>query len=330
MTVFFAGGELEAFTSWDATSIEVTNIGATIPMDSTYARCAIRTGNSNISAYIETPDYTSATTSWTHFEFNPHILAGGISTHTSWYNDVGTEVFRILRSPTGGQFWQCQYWSGSVWTNIGSTLNLTSFVTINVDVKIACGASGSFELYRDGVLMLSGSATMTAVTNIARVRFWCSQTTNLYGGYISQVICTDVPTVGWKLYTKPPTGNGANTAFTNDYTAVDELALNNADYIESTVANDIETFTGAALTLTSGVVKGVVVSAKALTVAGAPANLQLAVRRGATDYFSASNALTVGFAPYINIWETDPSTAADWVRADAAAAATEFGVKSIT
>jgi hypothetical protein len=324
MTVFFAAGELEAYTVSGPVT-ESTNSGT---YDTACARCSIRPFT-NTADYAESPVYTSATTSWTHFEVTTGNSAGTSgNTLITWYNSSATAVFRLQF--TGSGVLQAQYWNGSAWTNIGSTTTLSVSVRYIIDLKIICGSSGSFELYLNQTLTLSGSASMGSVTNIARHRLQ-TPTSGGTGGGFSQIICADVSTVGWKLYLKPPTGNGANTAFTGTFADVDETSLNDADYIESVAANDVETYTGAAMTFASGAVKAVVVSARALNIATGPQNMQLALRRSSTNYFTADVAgIGTGFAPFLGIWETDPSTGAAWTSANAALAANEFGVKSTT
>ena len=45
------------------------------------------------------------------------------------------------------------------------------------------------------------------------------------------MIVATVPTIGWHVYTNPPTGNGANTAFTGAFGDVDEVVLNDVELI---------------------------------------------------------------------------------------------------
>lgn len=320
MTILYAGGEDEAFTL-GGSAVGVTTAST---FDSTYARGSLSTGTS--TGTIDTPVFSSATTFWLHFDYYPNSGGSGAQI-IQLYNSSGTVVFKL--NVASSLVIQPQYYNGAGFTNIGTTYTATSATRVVFDLKVVCGGSGSFELYANGTLVSSGSASMTSVDNIAKVRMTSLQTN--VASYFSQVICADVATVGWKLHLKPPTGNGANTAWTGAFGDVDEAVLSDADFISSAAANDIETYTGAALSLGSGTVKGVVVSARAKNDGAAPQNLQLALRRGSTNYFSGNvSGIGAGYLPFQNIWETDPSTSAVWTAANAADAATEFGVKSIT
>lgn len=338
MTIYFAGGETEAFVvSSSAQVAESTTTAAS--WDSAYARCSIRLSNGSApstSDYAETPTLSaSLTTCWVHWEWYYNSTTGNSgSTMLTLYNSSATAVFRLQFTSAG--VLQPQYWNGSAWTNLGSTFSISLAVKYTFDLKLVCGGSGSAEFYSGGILQVGvgGSASMTSVTNVQKVR-WNNNTTNgsnANQSQISQCIVADVSTVGWKFHLKPPTGDSStNTAFTGTFADVDETVLSTADFIQSSAANDVETFTGAALTLGSGTVKAVVVSGLAKNSATGPQNLQFALRRGSTNYFSSSvSGISNGYLPFQNIWETDPSTSSTWTTANAGSASTEFGVKSIT
>jgi hypothetical protein len=320
MTIPFAGGETEAFTIISGTVAESTSGGT---YDSTYSRCSIAiTGSTGV---LNSLALGSLATAWTHFEYNTAFISNAARTHIQWLNSSGTAVFRLQYSAGGGVL-QAQYWNGSAWTNIGSTFSITTS-RASIDVKIVCGGSGSMEVYLAGSLVTSGSASMTSVTNIDKVQLL----DNISGStsYYSQVIVATSSTVGWKFFTKPPTGNGANTAWTGTFADVDETVVSDADFITTAVANDVETYTGAALSLGSGTVKAVVVSMRAKNDGVSPVNIQGALRRSSTNYFSGNLSINSGYGPMVAIWETDPSTSAAWVGSDAASATIEFGAKAI-
>ncbi len=330
MTVAFAAAEAEAFTASSANVIESTTVGQ---FDASYARCGIRLGLSGVGENILTPVFTSLTTAWVHWEWRYNTTSGmsGLTMQTL-YNSSGTAVFRLQFTATS--VLQMQYWNGSAWTNIGSTTTLTASVLYTFDLNVVCGASGAAQFFIGGVSTLSGSASMTSVTNIAQLQFTRVTTsgTGAEQSWVSQIIVDDVSTVGCKYFSKPPTGNsGTNTAFTGAFGDVDETVLSQADFIESTSANDVETFTGAAITLGSGTVRAVTVTGQAKVAATGPQNMQFALRRSSTNYFGSNvTGLAAGYKPFCGVFTTDPSTTNPWVAADAAAAATEFGVKSIT
>lgn len=334
MSVYFAGGEGEAFVVSTASVIESTTVAGS--WDATYARCSMRlsAGASPLTSdYAETPVFSSITTCWVHWEWYFNSTTGNNgTTMLTLYNSGGTAVFRLQFTSAGVV--QPQYWNGASFTNIGSTYSVSIATRYIFDLKVVCGGSGSMEFFVNSVSQLSGSASMASVTNVQKVR-WNNNTTNGSNSnqtQISQCIVADVSTVGWKYHLKPPTSDSAtNTAFTGTFADVDETIMATADFVQSSSANDVETFLGAALSLGSGSVKAVVVSAYAKNSATGPQNMQLALRRGSTNYFSSNvTGLSTGYLPFVNVWDNDPATASAWTTTNAGAAATEFGVKSIT
>ena len=319
MTPLFAGGELEAFKIVAGTPDE--NIDFT-RYDTNCARCAIRMSNNCV---VETPAFTASSSLWVHWESH-HISGYGISSLVL-VNGSGTALFRVRE--TSADNLQMQYWNGSAWTNIGSAVSVVGYAQRVIDIKLVGGSSGSAEFYLGGTFQTSGSASMTSVTNITKAQW--GESTLSQSTWLSQMIVADTSTIGHKFYLRPPTGNGVNTAWTGDCTSVDELAITDADYIESGTASQVETFTHAAITLPSGqAVKAVVVSARAAAAAGGPQNMQFAIRRGSTDYFSSSvSGLASGYAPFVGIFVNDPSTSAQWTSSNAGSVSTEFGLKSI-
>ncbi len=330
MAIDFAGTELEAFIPSDANTVENSGNSG---FNSSVVRCSIRVGNGAIAHYVETPVTTSRTECWTHWDWwVGSSTSNSGSTLITLFNSSGTAVFRLQF--TGSLSLQAQYWNGSAWTNIGSTYSISITTRYTFDLKLICGASGSFALYVNGTgsPVMSGSASMTAVDNIAKRRWNACTSANGASNnftHLSQVIVSDVSTLGHLYYSKPPTANGANTSWTSDYTAVDEVVLSTADFIESTVAGDVETFTGAAISIPTGVVKAVVVSTQSKNAASGPQNIQGCIRKGGTNYYSSNiSGIGISYTPIQAIFETDPSTSTAWTLADAGAASLEFGVRS--
>lgn len=317
MTIGFAGSEQEAFVATGAATWTTTS-GF---FDSTYSRGGLSVTSSTA---FTTPSFTGGpftTEVWFHGRLR---FAGGTGTGNlvSIYNGSGTEIFRLAAA--SGPVLQMSYWNGASFTNIGSGVSYAASTAYEIDMHVVLGGSGSAELFIDRASATSGSASMTSLTSFDKAAV---RGNNSSCGW-SQVICADVSTVGWKLYTLPPTGNGTGTAFIGDYTAVDEGTLDDADFVESTGSGDVETFTYTPPTLGSGTVKAVVVSGRVKN--SAAENAQLVIRRSGTNYFTSNlSGLGAGFAPFVNIRETDPATSAAWTQANAVAAGNEFGIKHV-
>jgi hypothetical protein len=337
MTVYFGGGERTALNP-SPNAIEDTSLaGASVPYDVTYARVGLAFTDSQTQAdywkaTLQDPTTgaaTSITTFGIHFDARtPNALSGGPYDFMVAFNSVGTAVFKVTRTALT---YQMQYWDGSSWVNTGSTVALSNSGFYTLDFVGVCGASGSVDFHVNNSLQTSGSISDADCNNIAEIRLYQAWTFNV-GTVFSQVIVADESTVGWKAYTKFPTSDSAvNVQWTGSYADVDEAVTNVGDFVESTAANDVRTYLGAALSLgTQVTVKAVIVSFVALKVATGPQNIQGAMRLSGTNYFGPSvSGLGSGYGAFSWIRALNPSTGVTWTRSEAASAAVEFGMKSI-
>jgi hypothetical protein len=239
----------------------------------------------------------------------------------SFYS-AGTEVFRVTASGTLGSATTIKmyYWSGSGFVLIGGAgFTISKAVLNTLDFHLN---STTAEAYCNGTLRASGTATMTAVANIDRHSLL--QPNGAYAW--SEMIVADQPTITYRLKTLPITANGTNTDWTGSYTDVDEIIYNDGTFISEATANKVSTFAIGAPTIT-GTVQALVVTSRTNAAPGGPQHVELAVKSGATTYFSASQALGLGYSANVAVWMTDPNGSAPWT--PTTANAVEYGVKSI-
>ncbi len=319
MSLLFFGGELTDFSP--ATSDTFESATASY-FNATFARCAVRV-NQYLS-YADSPNFGAQTDFW----FRGDCALNSIASTRQIYgflNNAGTEVFRVTVSGSVSNVTlQMQYLLLGVWTNIGASISLGMSAVQTFDLNVFVDAAGFAKLYVGGTERISATGIdLTGITDIAQIRLRSPNE-----AYHSQIIAADEPTIGLRLLTRYPNGTGATAAWTGGSTDIDEIVNNDADFINSSTANQVETVTQTGPAITGYVVRAVGVSARAKRGASGPANLQLALRSGGTDYFSASKALSVAYAPYQNIWAQNPATTADWV--NTAIDTIQPGVKSIT
>lgn len=336
MTILHAGGELSAFIAPVLGTSDVTEVTTAGEFNATYARSAISVGG-NSGTKFSTPQFASSTDFWLHCEKK---TVGSTSQGTvnviEFFNSSGTNVVR-LTNQTGFASavgtWRPEIWNGSTWqAGAGTAFTHTSSSIIIVDVHIVVGGSTTtVDLYHGGALQASVSVSTTAVSNIASVSFknHDSSSPTRY----SQIICTDAEnTIGMKLATMVPNANSAvNTAWTGDYTAIDEATtVDDTDFISGANDGDVETYGCTDATVVSGMtVKALVVTARVKKGATGPQNVQAAVRIGSTNYYSGNlSNVTSGFGPVVGVFTQDPSTSAAWNVTNLNAA--EIGLKSVT
>lgn len=328
MTILFQGAEMASFTPSDSTVKEYTSSES---YNSSYARCSITCDGA--TNYAEGTPSASATDYWIHFDMviDP-VASGTAATRLSVYDSSGNERLRFKYSDGSTFTVGVDYWTGASFTSAGTfSLDMGSIRQV-IDIRVVCNSgSGSIDVYVAGTNRLSAAVSTTSITNLRKFRFLggtvASLTTNTR---FSQVIVADEPTVGWRLVTCRASGAGATTDWTGSYTEIDETIYVDGDFINSSVADQVELFTNTATaSMTGHSVRSVAVAARAKRGASGPANIRMALRSAGTTYFSSGDiALGLGYTPVQTIWETDPATTSDFLAS--AITSLQFGVKSIT
>lgn len=329
MTILFMGGELGSFIPSDSNAGEDSTSGY---FDSNFARTSARATGS--TAYVESWEWAGQTDLWIHLELKQNAAISSASLHPTYVfmDSSGNEKIRLACSinvTTGIGTWALQL-NNAGWATMGSTFeaNVLSRQTIDIHLTVN-SATGVADLYLSGTKRISNaSVDLSTVSNIAQCRGYGKTVTISATQAFSQIIVATTSTIGMRLMTFYASGTGASDTWTGTYTSIDEAVYSDADFIWSASANEVELFAGTLVgSLTGYSVAAVGVSARAKTDGTGPTNIQLAVRTGATNYFSSSQALDAGYGAFLNIWEDNPNTTIDWTVADISTL--QFGVKSI-
>lgn len=223
----------------------------------------------------------------------------------------------------------------ATFTNTIQADNAAHFFAIHLNLH---DTTGKFEVYVDKALAASftGDTIRAGYTQINKFHLGNPNgsagtvTTDMDWSEIIVAGGGEVP-IDYRLKTHTPNANGANTAWTGDYTAIDETGINDADLITTANANDKETFgcTDLVSGTTDRACRAVVVASRCKLGATGPQNLKHAVRISGTDYLSSNVAglTSAQFVPTQTIWETSPATSAKWTVAEINAM--EIGVQAI-
>jgi hypothetical protein len=262
---------------------------------------------------------------YVHFEEKG---GGAVVEHTAFGLFAGsTENFRLRQTRVdSARVWTFQYLNSSaVWTAIGSSLTLsTGRADYDIYVNITNGDAALYVRGSD----LGASATglsLGHMSGITKLRSY----SDFSARYISQVIADTDSTIGRRIATAYPSGVGANTSWTGSYTEVDEIVLNDADFINSATADQLESYAITVPSLTGYVVQDVTVSTRAKRGSAGPQSMRHVLRSSSTNGLSGSDiALTAAYAPQQTTFTTDPATSAAWV--NTAVASVQPGAKSIT
>lgn len=193
--------------------------------------------------------------------------------------------------------------------------------------------NGRLQIWINGVSVFNftGDTIGGSLGQAAKIHFQSMGVNSDNYGRYSGVLVADTDTRAMRLVQRLPTGNGAQTGWTGDYTSIDETGVNDADFITSASVGDTETFTFADLPseFANSPIAAVVLSGRMQGSLTSPTALRGIARIGTTDYEEdVSNPMTTSYGPTQIIFPLNPSNVAEWTASDINAA--EFGFKSIS
>lgn len=330
MSIYAVGGEADCFEPVSGQTYATETTSGRFEANASRGAMRITQASSELELYFPGGNVTEA---YIHM----YLYQEAVTTENDWIRIktvANGNAFRIgLESD--GRWSLYKYSGGSFGTALvtsASPVVVSGLATIDIYLK-RHATTGEFSVYKDGTLVVSYTGDTTGdAANFGRIH-WKGLTGATNELNLSQVIIASENTIGWKLQTNYPNSNSAtNTAWTNDYTAVDEFAYDSGDYIETNSTGQVETYGATDINAAYATynVKALVIATRASNDSGsAVADIQGALRVSATNYFSANLSLTKDSAEHSvqAIFETNPNTAAAW--SQAAVNAAEIGLKSV-
>lgn len=128
-----------------------------------------------------------------------------------------------------------------------------------------------------------------------------------------------------------PDGAGESTGWTAstglNYQCVDETPFNDADYVESSAANNRDLYTVQNVAAATGTVKAVQVIGRAFKTDAGARTMALLNKSGTTETVGTTINLASSAAFYTDLWETNPDTGTAWTISTANAV--QIGVKDL-
>ncbi|MDO8562376.1 MAG: hypothetical protein Q7S25_00875, partial [Candidatus Limnocylindria bacterium] len=222
--------------------------------------------------------------------------------------------------------------------------NVYNFIEFKVTIN---SVTGSYEVRVNGAvdanLSASGVNTRGVGTNNSTnmLRVGGVAGANTLGAYIDDLYICDLSGAANNDYLGDvrvqallPNAAGAHSQWTPsggavaNYTMVDEATPNDdTDYNSDATVGDIDTYAFSDLTPTTGTVKAVQTVIDARKDDAGTRTIAPVVREGGVDYVGPNHNVGTTYAFQMDIYETDPATAAAWTVA--AVNGDEFGVKVI-
>lgn len=295
--------------------------------DDAISRCALRGHQDNGSGWVahNLGDFEDF---WLSFRVRAQGTTPLVGrTPVVIYDTTNTARFRFVVVENSGRKWQGQYWNGSAWVDVGgAAYTYASDTTKTITLRLNQSAN-EMTVWSDNFGHTSGTIPMSGWSGIRRVDMlsWCDNTNHGF----SEFIWGNEPILFHRYITRWPTANGDLTDGTGSYADVDEITLSDVDAIVLETSGHSKTFVKGTATFPTGDVRTVKVSSKVgnMPASGAQ-NVKARLRKGGVNYDQAANF--EGFANsnplYEAYWTQDPSTSANWGRADAASTALQFGL----
>lgn len=339
--IYFAGGEDIDFLFQG--NIVINTGGATYR--TTFARCSMDNQGSTAfdAIFNKIPFSVGANPFWAAARLGQTSPGGQINTEQFKLADV-SRITRIrLRLTNASNAPQTGAVEKVTAAGVATLLFNVSFVYDTVNPGTECtqfawhvkyAVAGFCELYYKGVLLgsFTGDVTTDGITDLAYIVL--GHNNNGPRNFWSEVMVTDFDNRACTLQTFAPVANGNTHNFDTGTPAaanVNEVTLNLATLDGSTTAAQIDEYTTGAVAAGTFDVAAYGVSAFASKGTSGPSKIDLAVRTGAADFFSADQVLDVFYNDFQNWWTLNPNTAAAWLTSQiGSTAGFNIGVKSVT
>lgn len=205
---------------------------------------------------------------------------------------------------------------------------------IEIRVKIH-DTEGLAQVKVDGEMVIdfSGDTKPGTDTQIKLLRLGYAET-NYYGNaYYDDFIIDDADWIGnTKIQAILPNAAGNATHWDpsagDNYACVDERPASDTDYVSTNTADEIDLYAASNLSGSIGSVKCVQLQARcAYEGSPTPTHLQLGLRSGGANYFSANKTPPASFGQSVYaLWDTNPADSEAWEGADVNAL--EIGFKA--
>lgn len=319
MTILWCGGEDIDFPAGAPVSVDTTSSR----FSSTYARNALYNSGAGNTSSRSLPFAGGAVTScWLH----ANVLANpsGVGTRAPLIglglNSTAFIALYVGIDTVNGLKLALYSYDGTTATKLAAETGASiNGVLCPIDMQVInYGASATVNVYYNGNLVISFTGNV-AVSGVTALDCVC-----IPGGsgffaftYTSEYIVADADTRAMRLLTMAPNAAGDTNNWTNGYTNINPVTINDANVIfVNTTGQD---FQANLIDLPAGLfsVNAVKVAARAEVTAGAtPTGLKLGVKTGGTINVDGGHSLSAGFATYERLMNTNPVTTNPWLASE--------------
>lgn len=207
----------------------------------------------------------------------------------------------------------------------GTTLSADTWYRIGL--KIVAGTSGSYELKIDGSSQFSASRTWLNIDNLGKIQVGCGidRNTQSFKFYWDDLVASDTQyiDVDYAIKVIKPIADGSTQTWNggtgaSNYTQIDEIPIDDADYIMSPSSGNPNTalfeYESRA---TAGIDNGDIFAIKQVIIcrensSSGTTQTYMRLISGGTTVDTTQNNFTTSTQGLIEVYETDPNTSAAW------------------
>jgi len=229
--------------------------------------------------------------------------------------------FNVRANGTGGL-------SGVIYT---STTNISLLLDFDINFKVA-DSDGFYKIYLNGSLIytFTGDTKPGTSTGVASITFQSRVALANLSSYFSQVVVSDLPTIGARVHTLALSAFGDLSQWAGAVTDVNGTEESPATILTEGTPNEQVLFTKGTMSavVAGNVVSGVVMGHRSRYAAGSPVTKVRGIAKVSGTIYenAAAQTLTESITGHQSIFGLNPATSAPWTVAEINAA--QIGMKA--
>jgi len=248
-------------------------------------------------------------------------------------SEAASDFFRLTTPATGINFITAEIFDGT-WNSVGTTTiglkenTLNTNFTIRLDVR---PTNGIVEIFIEGTLALSvanintiGSVLANSVDSVTLD----STSADERCDWSEIIIANNENIVNYRVAQIDPAADGDSSDWTGTFEEVNELNVDDLDFINTESVNVVSLFSGVDVPENSLTPKTISVSSRIRTDATGPQGVNIVLKTGGLEFHSNELAIANTYDTYINVWAINPNTNAAFTVTEANAI--QYGINSRT
>lgn len=310
MVILYCGGEDIDGVGWGGAAPATSN---TSYRRSTYARCHALVPASTAYWMI---NHTSSTEYYVSFRKYSNSTTTSVRELATFGNSDFTEKIVIRNSSSSGM--SLDVWDGSAYVTLGTVSAISASSLLKFVIYIKHGASGAVKIWIDDNLVINYSGNLSSYITGGFTHLKLKSMAGSGGvSAFSEILVSDSDISTYSVSALTPTSDSSNTDFTGGYGEIDEVVLDDADYIYTSTSGHKSDFVLSDLPEGEEYVHAISCATRAVRGETGPQRFRFYVVLDGTNYYSSYMEPTAVWTTYKYMWARRPDNNAYWSRDDA-------------